>query len=180
MSNSKREQFFATALKLFYEKGFKATTMRKIAEEMSFDVANIYNYIESKQSLLESFLFGISKEFHSGVDNIMASSYSPREKLKAVISLNVQLTSQRPFEIALLVNEWRHLKAPKLEAFIAERTAYENKVRTILQEGIHTQQFRKMDLEIATHAVLSCVRWLHDKYTNPEKKINPVELEKQL
>ena len=81
--NTKREQFFTTALQLFHEKGFKATTMRNIAERMSFDVANIYNYIDNKQSLLETYLFGISKEFHDGVEDVLASSYSPKEKLKA-------------------------------------------------------------------------------------------------
>ena len=79
--NTKREQFFTTALQLFHEKGFKATTMRNIAERMSFDVANIYNYIDNKQSLLETYLFGISQEFHNGVDNILASSYNAKEKL---------------------------------------------------------------------------------------------------
>ena len=50
--SKKRERFLQAVLQLIHEKGFKATTMRDIAEKLNFDVANIYNYIDSKQSLL--------------------------------------------------------------------------------------------------------------------------------
>jgi len=180
----RRERFFSESLKLIHEKGYKATTMRDIAKQLDFKVANVYNYIESKQSLLESYLFGISGEFHKGIDHIIESSYSPKEKLKAVITLHVQLTSQKPYEVALLVNEWRNLEDKdgrnKLNDFLEERTAYESKVRRVVKEGIKSKQLRSMDLEIATHAILSSVRWLYNWYLEHSDSVNPIELEKQL
>lgn len=178
----KRVRFLQESLKLIHEKGFKATTMRDLAERMGFEVGNIYNYTKSKQALLENFLFGISEEFHAGIDQIIASSFSCKEKLRLVIRLHVQLTAQKPYEIALLVNEWRNLKEEdgKLQAFIKERNEYENKVKSIIQQGVKLNEFQPMDIEIATFAVLSCVRWLFDKYTQQADKMNPIELEKQL
>ena len=60
-TSTKREHFFNEALKLIHEKGFKATTMRDIAQRMNFDASNSYNYVKSKQEILESFLFKTSK-----------------------------------------------------------------------------------------------------------------------
>ncbi len=179
-AKTRKVKFFEESLILIHEKGYKATTMRDIADRMGFKVANVYNYIKKKEILLETYLFNISGEFHKGIAQISSSSYSPKEKLKAVVSLHVRLTAQKPYEIALLLNEWRHLKEPKLGEFIAERNEYEESVKAIVKEGMQQGELREMDIDIATHAVLSCVRWLYDKYTKHSKNVNPVELEKQL
>lgn len=183
MKNStKRQKFFEESLILIHQKGFGATSMRDLAQHMGFKVANVYNYIDSKQALLETYLFGISNEFHQGIDNILASSYSPTEKLKALISLNVRLTAQKPYEVALLTNEWRNLdnKEGRLDDFLKEREAYEGKVKQLIQEGMTNGEFRSLDLELATSLLLSSVRWLYDKYTQNGQKMNPIELEKQI
>ncbi|MDF1867026.1 MAG: TetR family transcriptional regulator [Saprospiraceae bacterium] len=178
--NLKRKRFLEVSLKLIHEKGFKGTTMRDIATQLNCDVANVYNYVDSKQALLEEKLFEISGAFHESINNILISSYSPVDKLKAIVSFHIQLTSRRPFEVALLVNEWRNLKEPILSKFLEEKGGYEDKVRSIIKEGINSGVLRDMDLEIATFAMLSSIRWLHDKYTDPAKTVNPIELEKQI
>lgn len=177
---SRKKKFLEESLKLIHEKGFKATSMRDIAEHMNFEVANIYNYIDSKQALLETFLFDISDQFHNGIKVIIDSDQSPEEKITAFIQLQIQLTSTRPYEVALLVNEWRNLKEPKLSAFIKERHLYESYVSKILKEGMDSGAFRKMDLDVAVHLVLSSVRWLYSWYTSHAKAVNPKELENQI
>lgn len=177
---AKKEIFFEESLKLFHEKGFKATTMRDIARKMNFEVANIYNYIDSKSSLLEEYLFDISEKFHSSIDDIIASSYTPEEKLRLIISTHVRLTAKKPYEIALLVNEWRNLKEPKLNEFVTRRDAYEDKVKSVIKSGIEHNQFRIVNPDIITDLVLSTLRWLYDKYTDNNVKVNSVELEKEI
>jgi TetR/AcrR family transcriptional regulator, cholesterol catabolism regulator len=176
----RKKQFLDESLKMIHEKGYKATTMRDLAERMGFEVSNIYNFIESKEALLESYLFQISEDFHSGLDHILESSYSPTEKLKALVSLNIRLTSTKPYQVGLLVNEWRNLKEPKLTRFVERRSEYEDKVRIIIREGIDSGEFRPFDMDIITHAVLSSVRWIYYWYTDHSEEVNPVELEKQL
>ncbi len=178
--SSKKEKFFRESLKLFHEKGYKATTMRDIAEKLNFEVANIYNYIDSKHSLLEIYVFEMSSEFHKNIDHIIDSSYSPLEKIKLVISVHIKLTSEKPYEMALLLNEWRNLNPDKLSQFLNERDNYESKFESILEQAMHDNSVRQMDLKIATKTILSSIRWLYDIYTNPDTTINPIELEKQI
>ncbi|WP_291868259.1 TetR/AcrR family transcriptional regulator [Maribacter sp.] len=177
---TKKERFLATSLKLINEKGFKATTIRDLASSLNCEVANIYNYIDSKQSLLETYLFGISNEFHFAMDTIIDSKISSEEKLKLIIRTHIDLMVKKPYELALLVNEWRNLKEPKLSTFIAEKNTYENKVKTVIKEGMEQGVFRSLDLEIATFTFLSTLRWLHDKNTGYPIKMDPLEIEKQI
>lgn len=176
----KRERFFEVTLSLIHEKGFKATTMRDIAQELNFEVANVYNYIDSKQALLETYLFDIQNEFHNSMDLILDSTHSPKEKLSLVVSSYIQITAKKPLEQSLLANEWRNLKEPRRQEFVDRRRDYENKLKTIILQGVAQGQFRALDEELTTHIILSTLRWLYIKFIPPETRPNPVEIEKQL
>lgn len=178
--SNKKERFLDVVLKLIHKKGFRATTMRDIAQELNFEVANVYNYIDSKQSLLEGYLFDIQDEFHSAIDPILDSSHAPNEKFRLVVSSYIRITTKRPYEQALLVNEWRNLKEPRLQEFVERRKGYENKLRGIITEGVEQGQFRTRDVEMTTQTILATLRWLHNRCLNTESIINPMEIEKQL
>lgn len=179
-TTTKREEFLQASLQLIHEKGFKATTMRDIAERMDFDVSNSYNYIKSKQDILELFLLRTSNEFHHAMDNILASSYPADEKLKQVISAHIQVAAQKPLEVALMVNEWRNLKEPKYTEYIRLRSLYEQKMTQLLRSGIEDGNFMEMDVKVATAVILSSIRWLYDAFANSKSAMNPVELERQI
>lgn len=176
----KKERFLDEALKVIHEKGFKATTMRDLAERMGCEVSNIYNFIDSKQNLLENYLFDISEAFHDGIDQIIDSSYSSVEKLRSVIGLHVNLTVTRPFEVALLVNEWRNLNDEKKERFIKLRSGYQEKLNSIIQEGVDDKSIKANDINISSHVILSSVRWVYSWYTENPKAYNPIELQRQI
>lgn len=175
-----REGFIETALGLFHEKGFKATTMRDIAKALEIEAATLYNYIRSKQQLLDDLVFEIAHQFHDGLSNIYKSSYSPSEKLKAIVDLNVRLTTAHPYRVALLVGEWKHLQEDRQKEFLANRESYEQMVRDIIAQGMELQELRTMDLEVATYSFLSSIRWLFSWYIEQGKAVNPIELEKQM
>ena len=179
-TTTKREDFLQVSLELIHEKGFKATTMRDIAERMGFDVSNSYNYIKSKQDILELTLFRTSNEFHQTMDNILASSYQADEKLKQVISAHIQVAAQKPFEVALMVNEWRNLQEPKYAEYVALRCLYEQKMTDLLRSGIKDEVFKQMDVRVASAVILSSIRWLYDAFANSNSAMNPVELERQI
>ncbi|GLU44585.1 TetR family transcriptional regulator [Allomuricauda sp. NBRC 101325] len=177
---TKREHFLEESLKLIHEKGFKATTLRDIAHKLDCEVANIYNYIDSKQSLLELHLFEVQQVFMDRMEQILDSTLSPKEQLQQLIASYIQISNARPFEQALIVNEWRYLSEPKLKEFQSKRKLYEQQLQTILKDGIELGEFRNMDIDIATQSILGSLRWVYTKFIDPDLKPNPIEIEKQL
>ncbi|MFT6370364.1 MAG: AcrR family transcriptional regulator [Maribacter sp.] len=179
-NNTKRNRFFDKTLVLIHEKGFKATTMRDIAQNLKFEVANVYNYIDSKQSFLEELLFGIQQEFLLAMDTIERSEYDAREKLELIIGSYIQITSERPYEQALLVNEWRNLKEAKLQEFVKRRTDYERQLENIIQDGKEIGQFRDLDTEITSKMILATLRWSYQKFLDKSVQNDPLVIKKQL
>ena len=178
---NKKELFMEKTLRLVYEKGFTATTMRDIAKHSNFEVPNIYNYIDSKEAFLEGYLFNIFEEFNGYMEEILESTFSPKEKLKYLISKHVRFTIREPYQVALFVYDWRNLTEPRLSEFKELRKNYLQKVGSIIKMGMEEGQFRTMDVEMATFLVFSSLRWLFNILINDEeKKVNSIELEKQI
>lgn len=178
--HTKKEKFFHVVLSLFHEKGFKATTMRDIAEKLGFEVANIYNYIDSKDALLEEYLFSMSAKFHKSIDQITESSYPPLEKINLIIKMHIQMAADLPYETSLVLNEWRNLTPKKRAQFLKERSNYENKFQQILEDGIAANQIKQINTYLASNMMLSAIRWTYDLFTEDKPSKNPLEVQKQI
>lgn len=174
----RRKRFFDTALRLINEKGFKAMTMRLLADELQCDVSNIYNYVKSKHALLEQLLFEISNKFHEGMTAIESSSYGPLEKIKSVIAMHVRITTEHPYQVALLTSEWRNLNTEKEKEFLAFRQTYEKKLQSIINAGITSGDFSDTNEEFLVNSILSAIRWLYSWYSPDENELNPIEIER--
>lgn len=178
--NPKKERFIKTATELLSEKGYKSMTMRELAHRLDCDKSNIYNYISSKQDLLDQLLFEIADKFHKGISDIESSSYSALEKLKAIIRLHVTMTFENPYKMNIHANEWRFLDEDRKTLFLKRRQQYEKKISVVVSEGISENIFKKGKPHFIRNCILSSLRWLYTWKIEDKKNINPIEVEKNI
>ncbi len=178
--NHKKERFLKFATALLSEKGYKAMTMRELAQRLDCDKSNIYNYIKSKQELLDLLLFDIADKFHRGISDIEASSYTPIDKLKAVIQLHVRMTFENPDKLNIHVNEWRFLDEDRKKVFLNRRNSYEDKIATIVHDGMDNNSFKTGEVQFIKNCILSSIRWMYSWNIKEKKDLNPIELEKNM
>ena len=60
---SRREVIVKAAATLFHEKGYKAASMRDLAERVGVEAASLYNHIRSKTELLHDICFNVANIF---------------------------------------------------------------------------------------------------------------------
>lgn len=178
--SEKHKHFYKIALDLIKEKGFKALTMRDFAEKLNCDVSNIYNYVKSKDCLLENLLFQISDKFHEGISKINGSNNTAIEKIKEVINLHVKLTFDYPNQVALLVNEWRFLRPEAQEKFLTFRKNYEVQLSKIIEEGVKNGQFNSENVEFTCNCLLSSLRWIYSWHDPKDKSQNVLKTTKMM
>jgi AcrR family transcriptional regulator len=176
---NRRQQIVEEAGFLFRKKGFKATSMKDIAEQVKMEAASLYNHIKSKDEILSELLLHIAHKFEHGMKNINGSSYSPFDKIKALMALHIRLTTENTHAIGLLTQDWKHLKEPHSQQFMTIRKKYSEDFLNIIKEGMDKGELKKANPEITLNSILSSVRWLYDWYTE-DKGISPVELEIQI
>ncbi|MCB0642941.1 MAG: TetR family transcriptional regulator [Phaeodactylibacter sp.] len=162
---SRKEDIRTCAARQFRKKGYQATSMRSIAEEVGIKAASIYNHIDSKQGLLQELLLGVAHLFTEGMQTITGMPLNAEEKLEKLIALHVRLTVEHTDAISLIASEWMHLESPAREQFIEFRNDYELEFKKILDFGKQQGILRDLDTEIMLFSLLSTLRWLYSWYS---------------
>ncbi|MFI6297905.1 TetR family transcriptional regulator [Nonomuraea sp. NPDC050790] len=84
-SESTREVIVETALRLFRERGFDATTMRAIAAEAGVSVGNAYYYFAGKEALIQAYYDRAQAEHEDACRELLATERSFAARLSGVL-----------------------------------------------------------------------------------------------
>ena len=179
ITQNRRAEIIEIAAKLFKIKGFTATTMRDIAEQVGIEAASMYNHIKSKDEILQAICFKISNEYISQLNAIENQSKSPVEKIKELIRLHVRIIITDIDSISVANNEWKHLSEEALTAFKDARRDYEQRFATIIEAGIAAGELQPINISVALFTILSAVRWVELWYKN-DREISPEILEENI
>jgi len=180
----KKDLIYEQAAQLFTEKGYKAASMRELAERVGLKVSSLYSHIGSKEELLQKICFDNANLFTQGMDRIDAMDEKITDKIKAVIALHVDMAVQNPSSVTVFSNEWKHLSVDateqfNLKYFLKLRKDYENRFRQILILGINKGELKNMNPDIALFTIITSVRWLHYWY-KPSRMLDANQLIEQI
>ncbi|AFL81253.1 transcriptional regulator [Aequorivita sublithincola DSM 14238] len=158
---NRKEEIIVTAARLFYEKGYKAISMRDIAAAMDIKAASLYNHIKSKQEILSEIILKVAEEFTVGMECVVAENSSAIKKIEKVIELHIDITVNHSEALAALNNDWMHLEELDLNAFVMMREDYEQNFRKIIKQGIDTGELKPHHPEVILFSILSTLRTLY-------------------
>ncbi|MBP2704599.1 TetR family transcriptional regulator [Microbispora sp. RL4-1S] len=87
-----REIIVETALRLFMERGYEATTMRAIAAEAGVSVGNAYYYFGSKEQLLQAYYDRANAAHEAACREVLAAERSFAGRLGGVLRAWVRIS----------------------------------------------------------------------------------------
>jgi AcrR family transcriptional regulator len=96
-----REKILAAALELFGNKGYDATSIESIAKKAGISKGLIYNYFESKKSILLA-IFGDAMKMGEDMIAGQINVKNPLLRKKAIIEMTFDMISERPEYMKLL------------------------------------------------------------------------------
>lgn len=155
--------------KLFWKKGYLATSMRDIAGAYGCKPANIYNFFANKEEILFQVLLEEMEQIIDPIKHLEEDDgTSPIEQLRLVINnhLNVTLSYRRSaktlFDVGL-----GHLSPPNRKKIIELRDTYDRIIRKVIRRGKDTGYFPGVDEKIAGFTIASMIVrtriWFHPK-----------------
>jgi len=93
---ARKENIVLSALKLFSEQGFYATTIPDIASRVGMSVGNFYNYFSSKDVLAKELILYISEYLGSRIREINERTDDAQTKIAAIVSMYFEMATQKP------------------------------------------------------------------------------------
>jgi AcrR family transcriptional regulator len=98
-----RARVFDTALRLFREKGFDATTMRDVAAAAGLSLGAAYHYFPSKEAIVAAYYESVQAEHASRLRDALPGLTSARDRLAHALHAKLDiLKHDRPLMGALL------------------------------------------------------------------------------
>jgi AcrR family transcriptional regulator len=158
-SFSQKERMLNKASILFWKNGYQSTTMRQIAKAYGCKPSNIYNFFPNKESILYSMLLEQMKRLIAIIRPIAYdSTVSHVEQLRRLIkqhlshTLNYKKSYKLLFDVGL-----HHLSTSKKKDIIALRDEYDRLVKRILDHGITSGEFRRINTKLSSFTIASMI-----------------------
>ena len=129
------ERMLNAAAALFSKKGYAATSTREIAAVLRIQKASLYYHIESKEDLLYSICKSSLEQIHDDVARAVANVANPLERTRILVRAHVESMLRDQERHSATLSEMRALSRERLEHVISLRDAYEELVRSVLDEA---------------------------------------------
>ena len=158
--DEKREQIITAAGIVFGRHGFKETRMEKVAEEAGMGKSSLYYYFLSKEELFEAVVEREAEHLKHEIILATKDITDPYKKMKLyVISRMKAFKKSINLYTAVKTNYLDHL--PFINKVRAKYDKEELKmVESILKEGVRTNQFKLVNTELATIAIVTAIKGL--------------------
>jgi TetR/AcrR family transcriptional regulator, cholesterol catabolism regulator len=159
--SARRDDVVRLAGHLFAQKGYRATTVREIADAAGILSGSLYHHFDSKESIGDEILAGFMNEILADYRAAVASGGDPRAVLTQIVrSTSKTLARHRP-ALAMLQHDWSYFATqPRFGYLHKALREVEQTWITQLQAGIADGTFRA-DLDPRlSYRLLRDVLWI--------------------
>ena len=151
-------------VRLIFEHGYEAMSLRQLAAEVGIQAGSLYNHISTKQDLLFDLVQDHINDLLRELDLALEGKADPVEQLRAFVAFHVTYHMTRKREVFIANSELRSLDAKNYDAVVSLRGAYEQRLAQILTDGVSDGVFEVVDIQVATFAIIALLTGLRTWY----------------
>lgn len=129
------ERIIASAVALFAEQGFDATTVQQVVDRAEVTKGALYHYFDAKDDLLYAIYHVLIGTQTAALEEIAARGLPAGETVRAILVNVVRTTADRLPEAKVFFREAHKLDAERHAAFRADRRRYHEGFRQVIERG---------------------------------------------
>jgi AcrR family transcriptional regulator len=160
----KRSRIIETAQQLFFERGYEATSVELLANELGVTKPFIYSYFVNKRAILEAVHHQAAERILGYIDQATSTSNAPDQALEEFIRLFVADNIRNQVASGVFLQEEKHLSPEVLNAIKDVERSVNRKLAQLIQTGIDQGLFHIDDARMASMGISGMVRWVHRWY----------------
>jgi AcrR family transcriptional regulator len=175
VSTTRKTHLVHLAGELFAEKGFRATTVREIADAAGILSGSLYHHFDSKESIGDQILSEFLTDVLAGYRGVETDD--PRAAIEEVVRASTATLSRHRAALTMLQRDWNYFSAQPRFAYLREAMHEIEQVWiTLLERGKRDGQFRSdLDAKL-TYRLLRDVLWMPTSWRQGESGWQPSEV----
>lgn len=171
----KRDQILEVAERLFYERGFKSTTLDAIAAELSVTKPFIYYHFHNKQDILHVLVHRTMQRNVSVFEGIDIESGSPTELLRQLCRKTTLMVIDIRTSIAMFWREQKEVPEKEKQYMHEMKQRHDGQLRRLLERGVAAGEFFVPDPALAVLCIQGMINWSYTWY-RPNGRLTPEEI----
>jgi TetR/AcrR family transcriptional regulator, cholesterol catabolism regulator len=164
-TGQRRADVVRLAGELFAQKGFRATTVREIADAAGILSGSLYHHFDSKESIGDEILSGFINDVLADYRAAVSSAGSPRDVLEQIVRSTSRTLARHRAALAMLQNDWSYFSTqPRFSYLRKAVNEIERTWVTQLERGQESGIFRAdLDPRLA-YRLLRDVLWIPSQW----------------
>jgi len=177
---TRRQELLQIAAELFAERGYKATTVRDIADAAGILSGSLYHHFDSKESMVHELLDSFQTQLFQRYDAVVDSGRSPREKLEDIVRISFGAVGSHRAEVAIFQADGAYLATFERFAYLKERNRrFRELWIELLRDGIAEGELRSdLDVELVYRFLRDTV-WVAVSWYRPGGDLSPDQVADQ-
>ncbi len=160
----KRQRILEEARELFFAHGYEATTLDAIADGLKVTKPFLYSYYKNKSEILNAICeVGIRTSLQA-LDESLASSLAPREKLKLIVEQVTAIVVKNQKYIVVYEREEKNLERKKSKHLMDLRREFGVRLAKLLEEGTKAGEFDVADPLLTAVSIGGLITWVASWY----------------
>jgi TetR/AcrR family transcriptional regulator, cholesterol catabolism regulator len=161
LRSQRRADMVAIAAELFAQKGYRATTVREIADAAGILSGSLYHHFDSKESIGDEILSGFINEVLADYRAAVAEATDPRVALEQIVRTTSRTLARHRAALTMLQNDWNYFASqPRFAYLLKAVREFERIWITQLEAGRQAGLFRAdLDPKL-TYRLLQDVLWI--------------------
>ena len=163
--SERRTHLVVLAGELFAQKGYRATTVREIADAAGILSGSLYHHFDSKESIGDEILSSFINEVLADYRGAVAAAQSPRAAIEQIVRSTSRTLARHRAALAMLQNDWSYFAAQARFAYLPKALReIERTWVTQLELGQQSGLFRAdLDAKL-TYRLLRDVLWIPEQW----------------
>jgi TetR/AcrR family transcriptional regulator, cholesterol catabolism regulator len=159
--SGRRADVVQLAGELFARKGYRATTVREIADAAGILSGSLYHHFDSKESIGDEILSGFINDVLADYREAVSSAGSPQDVLEQIVRSTSRTLSRHRAALAMLQNDWSYFSTQPRFGYLRQALSEIERIWvTQLERGQQSGIFRA-DLDARlTYRLLRDVLWI--------------------
>jgi len=131
----RQREILETAARVFHEKGYQATSIQDIADEVGILKGSLYYYIDSKEDLLYDIIHGVHQGALAVLDAVEEVDGNALQKIRAFVTHHVTFNLENRMWVGVFFDDFRSLSPERREIVVRERDEYDRFLRNLITLG---------------------------------------------
>ena len=153
----RRHEIFHQVVNVFLKKGFQETSMREIAEAAGLGKSTLYDYFKTKNEILVYFFEDQLNDMAEEAQKIAKQNFTADIRLRKIMEAYIESLQANKNLFMKLTVEVQRLKMESQKQIQEKRHAYQDMIRTLIDEGIREGVFRKVNSLLAARLLISAM-----------------------